>query len=418
MDRYEIWLLLLGIACFGAAWLPHLLRGKPISFPLIYVSFGALIVILPFGVRMPSPLEYPHLTERLTELVVILALMGAGLKLDRPVGWRAWMSTWRLLGITMPLCIAAFAVMGWALLGLSPVAAIVLGAVLAPTDPVLAAEVQTGPPNEGDDDEIRFALTSESGLNDGLAFPFSNLAIALAAGLSGDRSWFTDWLWLDVIYKVAMGLLAGAVIGYFLAWVVFRVRIGTARTKLAQTGEGLAAIAITLTSYAVTEMVHGYGFLAVFVAALMIRHYEREHEYHKTLHAVADNVERLLMVIVLVLLGGVLAGGLLVSLTWQAILVGLAFVFIVRPVAGLIGLLGMKNPLPHRAAIAFFGIRGVGSFYYLAYVLNQIDLVEGRELWAIVGFVVFISIFVHGISAVPVLKWVERVCDPQPASTR
>ncbi|MBW3671459.1 MAG: cation:proton antiporter [Acidobacteria bacterium] len=191
-----------------------------------------------------------------------------------------------------------------------------------------------------------------------------------------------------------------------LAWLVFRVRL--ARTRLAQTGEGLAAIAITLTSYAITEMVNGYGFLAVFIAALMIRHYEKEHEYHKTMHAVADNVERLLMVMVLVVFGGVLANGLLAPLTWPAALAGLAFIFLVRPLAGIIGLAGMNVPFRHRAAIAFFGIRGVGSFYYLAYVLNRIDLAEGRLLWAIVGFVVLVSIVVHGITAVPLLRLAEK----------
>lgn len=361
---------------------------------------------LPLGLNLPDPFEYPVETERVTELVVILALMGVGLKLDRTVGWRQWMTTWRLLGITMVLCIAAFAWTGWALLGLSPVAAVLLGAVLAPTDPVLAADVQVAPPGEGDDDEIRFGLTSESGLNDGLAFPFSNLAIAVAAAYAGKDDWFSDWLLNDVIYKVGVGTIFGLLIGHFLAWLVFRVRL--ARTRLAQTGEGLAAIAITLTSYAITEMVNGYGFLAVFIAALMIRHYEKEHEYHKTMHAVADNVERLLMVMVLVVFGGVLANGLLAPLTWPAALAGLAFVFLVRPLAGIIGLAGMNVPFRHRAAIAFFGIRGVGSFYYLAYVLNRIDLAEGRLLWAIVGFVVLVSIVVHGISAVPLLRLAEK----------
>lgn len=399
-------MLVVGISCFGAAWLPHLLRGKPISFPVVYVGFGAIVFSLPLGLNLPDPFEYPVETERVTELVVILALMGVGLKLDRTVGWRQWMTTWRLLGITMVLCIAAFAWTGWALLGLSPVAAVLLGAVLAPTDPVLAADVQVAPPGEGDDDEIRFGLTSESGLNDGLAFPFSNLAIAVAAAYAGKDDWFSDWLLNDVIYKVGVGTIFGLLIGHFLAWLVFRVRL--ARTRLAQTGEGLAAIAITLTSYAITEMVNGYGFLAVFIAALMIRHYEKEHEYHKTMHAVADNVERLLMVMVLVVFGGVLANGLLAPLTWPAALAGLAFVFLVRPLAGIIGLAGMNVPFRHRAAIAFFGIRGVGSFYYLAYVLNRIDLAEGRLLWAIVGFVVLVSIVVHGISAVPLLRLAEK----------
>ena len=106
--------------------------------------------------------------------------MGAGLKLDRPVSWRGWESSWRLLGIAMPLTIAGIAFLGWTILGLGIGAALLLGAVLAPTDPVLASDIQVGPPQSGKEDEVRFALTSEAGLNDGAAFPFVYLAIAIA----------------------------------------------------------------------------------------------------------------------------------------------------------------------------------------------------------------------------------------------
>jgi NhaP-type Na+/H+ or K+/H+ antiporter len=112
-------------------------------------------------------------------LYVAAALMGAGLKLDRAFSWRKWGVTWRLLAVTMPLSIAAITLIGGLGLGLSWVAALLLGASLAPTDPVLAADVQVGPPKSGEEDEVRFGLTSEAGLNDGLAFPFVNLAIAL-----------------------------------------------------------------------------------------------------------------------------------------------------------------------------------------------------------------------------------------------
>ena len=127
-----------------------------------------------------NPLESRVYTERITEFVLIISLMGAGLKLDRPVGWQRWAVTWRLLGISMPLTIAAIAALGWGLLGLGLASAILLGAALAPTDPVLASDIQVGPPNTEEEDEVRFALTSEAGLNDGLSFPFVNLAIAIA----------------------------------------------------------------------------------------------------------------------------------------------------------------------------------------------------------------------------------------------
>src|SRR5687768_3823818 len=110
MDPYIVSMLLIGVACFGAAWVPHLVRGRPISFPIIYVGLGAAVFWLPIGLPVPDPLKYRELTERFSELVVIVSLTGVGLKLDRPIGLRRWGSTWRLLAITMPLCIAAFAV--------------------------------------------------------------------------------------------------------------------------------------------------------------------------------------------------------------------------------------------------------------------------------------------------------------------
>lgn len=405
MEPYAIWMLIIGVSFFGAAWIPYLLRGKPLSFPIVCVAFGAIGFSLPLGIEAPDPVGSPELAERLTELVVILALMGVGLKLDRRVGWRRWSSTWRLLGVTMLLCIAAFALTGWYFLAMSPAAAVLLGAVLAPTDPVLAADVQTAPPQECDTGEVRFALTSESGLNDGLAFPFTNLALAIAAAAGGSQAWFETWLWTDLIYKVAVGLLAGVVVGYAMAWLVFRARIPS---PVADTGEGIAAIAITLVSYSATELAGGYGFIAVFVTALVIRNYERDHEYHKAMHRVAEHVERLLMALVLVLFGGVLASGLLGALTWQAALAGLAFVFLVRPLAGLIGLVGMNISWCQRGAIAFFGIRGVGSFYYLAYALRRQHFDEAELMWSLVGFVVLVSIILHGVAATPVMRRIER----------
>jgi len=175
-EIYDIAMLVVGLAAFGVAGLPRVLGDRPLSFPIIYVGAGMVLFALPFGFVDPDPVEWSEATERLTEIGVIVALMSAGIGLNRELGWRSWASTWRLLAITMPLSIAAVAVLGWWWLGLTPAAAVLLGAVLAPTDPVLASDVQVGGPDEEEEDEVRFALTSEAGLNDGLAFPFTNLA--------------------------------------------------------------------------------------------------------------------------------------------------------------------------------------------------------------------------------------------------
>ena len=204
MAVYEFALLVTSAAILGAVVLPRLLADKPMSFPLIYVVAGYVVFTLPLGFPAPNPIENPGIAEHLTELVVIVALMGAGLKLDRPFDWRAWMSAWRLLGITMPLTIAAIATLGWAALGLHPATAVLLGAVVAPTDPVLASTVEATPLTADVDEEvdltnqegaIRFALTSEAGLDDGLAFPFTFLAVVMAGATlaTSPEPWLSQW---------------------------------------------------------------------------------------------------------------------------------------------------------------------------------------------------------------------------------
>ncbi|UEM18414.1 sodium:proton antiporter [Skermanella mucosa] len=421
MDPYITLLTGLGLVILGIAWLPMLLRGLPLSLPIFCVLLGLGLFIAPGVNSDPDFVAQSTFIERITELVVIIALLGAGLKLDRPVGWRRWRTTWLLLAVTMPLSIAGIALIGVWTLGLSLPAAILLGAVLAPTDPVLASDIQVGPPRSGGEDEIRFSLTSEAGLNDGLAFPFTHLAIAMAAasaaGSAGPGWWTVEWLLDDVLWKLAAGVAVGWAVGRFLGFLVFRL---PDQARIADTREGLAALGITLVSYGVTELVHGYGFLAVFVAATTLRHTERSHDFNESLHTFSEQIEKLLMMVVLVLFGGAIAGGLLSALTWQAVVAGLAFLFVVRPVAGLIGLAGTHMPLSERAVIGFFGIRGIGSFYYLAYAVNHTELAEQELLWAVTGFVVAVSILVHGVSVTPVMNRLEarwRRRDPRRVGT-
>lgn len=394
LDLYDIALLVVGLAAFGVVGLPRILAGRPLSYPMIYVAAGAIFFSLPLGFDGPDPVEYGVITERLTELGVIVALMGAGIGLSRPFGWRNWRPTWQLLGVTMPLTIAAVALLGWGALGLAPAAAVLLGAVLAPTDPVLASDVQVEGP-EGEEDEVRFALTSEAGLNDGLAFPFTNLAVLLAIG----GSWLGEWLLVEVLYKVSVGTVVGLVVGRLLGFAIFDWR-----SPLPETMDGMVALASTFISFAAAELVGGYGFLAVFVAAVMIRRSERRHEYHQAMHDFVDQVERLVTAVLLILFGGAITTGLLAALGWWEVSISLAIVLVVRPLAGWLGLLGTGAAPLERGAIAFFGIRGVGSFYYLAYASNQIGFSQIDRLWAIVGLVVVISIVIHGITASPAMR--------------
>lgn len=393
---YEVILALLGLSFLGAAWLPKFLRGRPLSFPIVYVLFGALLFFLPINLPDPLPLHNPKLTEHLTEILVIIALVGAGLKVDRPLGFRSWGLAWRLLSVTMLGSIALTAYLGWQLVGLSLASALLLGAVLAPTDPVLASDVQVGTPNEGEEDAVRFGLTAEAGFNDGLAFPFTYLAILVAARGANPELWAADFLSYYLIYKLAVGVAAGWSLGLLLMRLIFRSK---AELRISHSGEGFVALAVMFLVYGVTELLQGYGFLAVFVAALALRHYEREHDYHGALHNFAEQSERLLMVIILILFGGALSRGLLADLTWAGALSAVLVILLVRPLTGLIGLLGTNIPWRERWALSFFGIRGVGSLYYLAYASAATHFADIRGLWSIVGFTILLSVIIHGISA-------------------
>jgi len=291
----------------------------------------------------------------------------------------------------------------WA--GLPLVAALLLGAALAPTDPVLAADVQVGPPKTGEEDEVRFGLTSEAGLNDGLAFPFVHLAIALSLSQISGEPWLLKWLTYNVLWEVGVGVLGGWLVGRAFGWLTFHV---PAESRLAKTGDGLIALAATFVSYGLTEMVHCYGFLAVFVTALTFRHAHRDHAFQREMHDLTEQVERLAMMVLLILFGGAVMSGLLAPLRWPDILLAVAVVAVVRPVAGLIGLIGFKAPRDEKATLAFFGIRGVGSIYYLAYALNAAPFAQAERLWAIIGLIILISILLHGLTVTPVMRRLDR----------
>ena len=423
--------LLLGVV------LPTALSRVALSAPIVLVVVGAGIGLLPGSSRV-SPIEHRALTEHLTEFSVLVALMGVGLALDRPLQlrswatWRAWMSTWRLLLIGMPLAIGATFLIGRGVMGLAPAAALLVAAVLAPTDPVLAADVQVeGPSTDMEDtsaadeidekDEVRFALTSEAGLNDGLAFPFVYAAIFLAT-LGGVSSWGLRWVGWELVGKTVIGVAVGAATGWLLAKIAFRAPQKSLR--LAETGEPLLALAATLLAYGLAEVAGGWGFLAVFACALALRSAERSSEYHALMHQVVERLERLLTLIVLLLLGVALTDGLLSNLTWQGAVLAVLVIFVVRPASALLALgRGAKRDYVddgrlgprERLVTAFFGVRGVGSIYYLAYATGQAEFGGTRVLWSTVAFTIVLSVLVHGVAATPVMRWLEKVRRPLPA---
>lgn len=415
--------VVIGASLLLAIVLPDLLNRWAISAPMVLVGIGMLIGLTPLPDGLPlDPQANRVAIEHASELVIIVALMGVGLALDRPLElrdprtWRRWSSTWRLLAIGMPITIAAIALLGWAA-GLAPAVAILLGAALAPTDPVLASDVQVAGPQTGDHevderDELRFTLTSEAGLNDGLAFPFVYVAILLATE-GAVSNWALEWVGFYLVAKIVIGVLAGLVVGKVLAYIAFRS--SSRSLRVAERGESLLALAALIGSYGVGEVLGGYGFLSVFVCAMAFRSAERSHDYHAAMHEVAERLERLLTLFVLLVLGIALTRGLLEALDWRGIAIGLALILVVRPAAGILALAPWPgrgertSPLTRhqRWATAFFGVRGVGSVYYLAYAAGQDEALAQDWLWSTVAFTIVASVLIHGVLATPVMARVD-----------
>ena len=406
MDSYILSLAIIGLAALGMAWMPYLSQKIRISYAVIYVAIGILFYSL-FGnvLPTPNPIKYADYAQHLTELVVIISIMGTGLKIDQPFSFKTWSIPFRLVTITMLLCIGLMFLLGRYFLGFNIASALLLGAALAPTDPVLASDVQVGPPMEDVKDNVRFSLTAEAGMNDGVAFPFTWLAIALAMMTVNKNFDVGSWVLYDLIYRIVAGVGIGYAMGRFLAYLVFYL---PDKKDFVVIKDGFVGIAATLLVYGVTELLHGYGFIAVFVTAITLRNSELNHQLHKELHNFTDQVERILVAIVLILFGGCLASGILDYLTWPMAWVGIAFIFIIRPLSGLMGLIGIPVHRKEKLAISFFGIRGIGSFFYLAFAINTYFFGYEKELWSLVSFIVLISVIIHGITANNVMNRMKK----------
>ncbi len=404
IDTYILYLIVLGVAGLGMAWIPSIVLNKPISYTIVYVIFGMLLFLLPINLPSTDPLKQEYHILRLSEFGVIISLMGSGLKINRRFTLKNWAIPLKLVFITMIICIGAAAFLGWWAIGLAPASALLLGAALAPTDPVLAADVQVGPPSKKKEDHVRFSLTAEAGLNDGMAFPFTWLAVMMAIYVGSDESWIGEWIWKDVFFRSIVGIGMGYIFGKALAYLIFYL---PEKTKFPKIRDGFVAISSTLIIYGITEVVEGYGFLAVFFAGVTLGNYEREHSYHVALHDFTDQIERLLMVVLLLLLGGSIVNGILDHLTWHGAIFSLIFLFVIRPLGSMLAMVGEKVHWKEKITISFFGIKGIGSFFYLSFGLHHAYFEDAPELWSIIGFTILISIIIHGISASPVMRYLD-----------
>jgi NhaP-type Na+/H+ or K+/H+ antiporter len=410
LDLKDALFAISGLALLGLTALPLVAGRWIVSVPTIYVGAGIAVAFLPLGWPILDPREdefHRLVIEHLSEVIVIIALAAAGLALDRQARHSEWRSAWALLGVAMPLTILALVGLGmWAGLGLA--AAVLLGAALAPTDPVLAREVAVGGPTEGQEDDVRLALTTESGLNDGLAFPFVWLAILVAeAGTLGGVHW-GEWLAWDVFYRIAAGFAVGAAVG----WLVGHFSIGPWGDRESDgQNAGLLFLGLTFVAYGATEAVEGYGFLAVFIAARVGRSVSRgtKHEgYVRLPHAHGEQYEAILLAVLLLWLGSFAASGALQHISWAEVGVAFALVFVVRPLAGWVSLLQASSTPFERGAIAFLGIRGMGTFFYLTFAAGHAEFEGLDAVWRIAVLSVLLSIVVHGTLAPVLMGLLER----------
>ena len=338
LSAYPTVLALLGAAILIAYWLPRFFSGREPAASALLILLGlASNLIVPDLTQSFSPLGMPVLWEHTSEMALIVALFGTGLRIDRLVGWRGFAASIRLLVFAMPLTILGVGLIGWYAAGLSIPLALLIGATLAPTDPVLAGDVQVGPPQEGGEHPVRFTLTAEAGLNDGLAFPFVILALVLAAeNFSISNLW--PWLLQDLLYGIGAGILLGIAIGWMLGRICFYV---PSSNPLADTASGVVAFAGVLFCYGITQLLGGYGFIACFVAGVTMRRAEADHGFHQRLHNFSESIEHALTAAMLVGLGAMLPP-LLVSLDWGHAMIGIGLIFVVRPAAAWLSLIGSR----------------------------------------------------------------------------
>jgi sodium/hydrogen antiporter len=407
-DTFPIGLLFIGLAVFAAVAAMSHEHERAFSASLIYLGLGAVAAtaIQTLDVAWLDPLKDEKVIEHVAEIALIFALFSSGLKLDRALRWREWGSVTRLLVLAMPLTMAGIALFGSQVMGLSLGAALLLGAILAPTDPVLAGDIGVGPPGDEAEHEPNFALTAEAGGNDGLAAPLVLLGLFVAE--EGGTDWLGEWFAADLLYACLVGVGIGIAVGWGAAWSVHWLRN---RELLAPALDGHHAVATALVTYGLAEVAGGYGFLAVFAGGLAFRRYEHGHELNGHVHRGAEQVEKFMELAVILLLGSFLTGAGLTAPGWEGWLLAVVLLVVIRPLSTFISLLGSQvEGAGGRSFVAWFGVRGVGTLYYAATVVGAGVLSGGEEevvVWTAVACVI-VSIIVHGITGGPALRLLFR----------
>ncbi|MCQ4318259.1 sodium:proton antiporter [Stutzerimonas zhaodongensis] len=439
------WMAVLGILLLILALASAYLRWLPVTTSLIYLGFGLLIGQLGVGLWDMDFLHIAGWMEHLTEIAVLVSLFVSGLKLRMPLRDPAWKSAYILAGPVMLACIAGVALLCHFALGLSWGIAVLIGAILAPTDPVLASLVQVN--NSRDSDRVRYGLSGEAGFNDGTAFPFVVFGLLLIEQETLASGWVSDWAVHRLLWAVPAGLLSGYLLGRLIGKLAIFLRARNADTSMSPNDS--LALALIALAYVGAELIGAWGFLAVFAAGLGLRHAEKDaadESETPSEELIANAVphmaegglaprelpleggkiaepkvaagvmvgdiltfggqlERMLEVLLVTMLGVLVS----VHWDWRAVPLALALFLVIRPLS--VWLLMPRRYLDRTQCltVGWFGIRGIGSLYYLSYAVTHGLLPDEAEaIIQLVISVVVLSIVIHGLSTQPLLRRYER----------
>lgn len=427
------WFLLVGLLMLARGLAATTISRSPFTSAIVYLGVGIVLGPSLFNILNFDPAKEAVLLGMLTQVALLISLFSAGIKMPVPFTLERWGAPLRLAWLSMALTVGMVALFGWYVLDLPAGAAILLGGILAPTDPVLATDVQVR--HAGDKDQLRFTLTCEAGMNDGSAFPFVLLGIAMLGGEQSTQP--MQWLLQDVLWATAAAVAVGVAAGAGMARLGWHLRIVEPRHEILDDLVGLGLIAVV---YGIASMIKASGFLAVFFAAVALRQSELllagaprdrqgllEPDVAKSGVARAsegsavplvvsaealvfkEHLERLSELTLVLLLGGMVS---LDELPYETIAVAAFLFLIARPLAVYVGLIGSGAGTRLRAVTGWFGVRGIGSLFYLVYAIQAgLPADIARQLSGIALGVIMLSILVHGFSVKPLLDhgvWPRR----------
>ncbi len=423
------WYLVLGALFILMALTGFTMRRLPMSPAMLYLAGGMLLGPLAAGMLELDPIDDAALLLRATEIAVLISLFTSGLKLRVPLSDKRWRIVFRLAVVAMISTVVMVAALGVVLLHLSLPIAVLLGAALAPTDPVLASDVQVE--NERDKETLRFGLTGEAGLNDGSALPFLMLGVGLL-GLRPLGAWGWRWVVIDVLWSSTAALAIGALLGTAVARLVLHLR---ERHHAAIGLDEFLGLGLICLTYGVASLANAYGFIAVFTAAIAMRRIERINspadappdvvegahveEEQSTAPETApaymaqavlgfnERFERIAEVAVVLIVGVMLP-----SVVWpeNGVVFLILLLAVVRPAAVLISTSGAGLSRTQRGLMGWFGMRGIGTLNYVSYAFTLgVAGDEGRTLANLALLAIAASVILHGISVTPLMQFYRKV---------